>query len=195
MIAKRPLPPTAAQWAPPSPVERVQFETRRFSSGEAVAKQLTCPLKPWRRGMRSLFVLAMLTTPAIAVQPDEILKDSALETRAREISTGLRCLVCQNQSIDDSDATVAKDLRVLIREQLSSGKSDEQVIDFVVERYGEYVLLKPRFRTGTLIAWLAPFAILLAALFFAFRRKPSQSVEALTDAEKAELERLVGKQP
>jgi cytochrome c-type biogenesis protein CcmH len=140
-------------------------------------------------------VLAMLTTPAIAVQPDEILKDPALEARAREISTGLRCLVCQNQSIDDSDATVAKDLRVLIREQLSSGKSDEQVINFVVERYGEYVLLKPLFRMGTLIAWLAPFAILLAALLLAFRRKPSQTVEALTDAEKAELERLVGKQP
>jgi cytochrome c-type biogenesis protein CcmH len=185
MMEQGPLPPTAAQCAPPSPVERGRFLQCRFSSGEAVAKRL----------MRSLFVLVTLSTPTMAVQPDEILKDPALESRARHISAGLRCLVCQNQSIDDSDATVAKDLRVLIREQLTSGKSDDQVIDFVVARYGEYVLLQPRVRLGTLFAWLAPFAILLAALFLAFRRTPSRSVDQLTDAEKAELERLVGKQP
>jgi cytochrome c-type biogenesis protein CcmH len=142
-----------------------------------------------------LVALCLAIAPAFAIQPDEILKDPALEQRAREISVGLRCVVCQNQSIDDSDAPVAKDLRILIREQLTAGKTNEQVIEFVVARYGEYVLLKPPLRTGTLILWLTPFAILLAALLFAFSRRSSQNVEALTVAEKAELERIVGKEP
>src|SRR5918911_5442356 len=90
-------------------------------------------------------MLILLATPAFAVQPDEILKDPALEHRARDISAGLRCLVCQNQSVDDSDAPLAKDLRVLVRERLQAGDSDSQVIDFLVARYGEFVLLKPRF--------------------------------------------------
>src|ERR1041384_1887939 len=96
--------------------------------------------------------------PALAVQPDEILKDAALEPRARTLSQELRCMVCQNQSIDDSDAPLAKDLRVLVRERLTAGDSDRQVIDFLVTRYGEFVLLKPRFSMHTLLLWLAPFA-------------------------------------
>jgi cytochrome c-type biogenesis protein CcmH len=147
------------------------------------------------RLMRSLILLALLSTPAHAVQPDEILKDPALESRARNISAGLRCLVCQNQSIDDSEAPVAKDLRVLIREQLVTGKSDTEVVDFVVARYGEYVLLKPRFNVSTLALWLAPFAILLAAVFFAFRRRPTQFVDELSAAEKAELDKITRNQP
>jgi cytochrome c-type biogenesis protein CcmH len=141
----------------------------------------------------SLLLLAVLTLPAQAVQPDEILKDATLEARARDISTGLRCLVCQNQSIDDSDATVAKDLRILIREQLLDNKTDQQVVDFVVERYGEYVLLKPRFKTTTYILWAAPFLILLAGFSFAFRRKPQPKPDVLTVSEKAEIEALLRK--
>jgi cytochrome c-type biogenesis protein CcmH len=138
-------------------------------------------------------LLVLLITPARSVQPDEILKDAALEERARSISAGLRCLVCQNQSIDDSDAPVARDLRILIREQLQQKKSDAEVVEFVVARYGEYVLLKPRLRAGTFILWIAPFLILLSALFFAFRRKAAPVTDALSDAEKAEVEAILRK--
>jgi cytochrome c-type biogenesis protein CcmH len=135
-----------------------------------------------------------LSLPALAVNPDEILKDPVLEARARDISSGLRCLVCQNQSIDDSDATVARDLRVLIREQLQQNKSDTEVQDFIVARYGEYVLLQPRLKSGTLILWLSPFVILAAGLFTAFRRKATVAApDALTDAEKAAVDALLRK--
>jgi cytochrome c-type biogenesis protein CcmH len=148
----------------------------------------------WGRGCFSLLALCFFfLTPALAVQPDEILKDPALEARARSISAGLRCLVCQNQSIDDSDAPVAKDLRILIREQLTANKSDSEVIDFVVARYGEYVLLKPRLRAGTLILWATPFLILALALLFAFRKKPKAITDTLSDAEKAEVEAILRK--
>lgn len=137
----------------------------------------------------------LLATPAWAVQPDEILKDPALEARARSISAGLRCLVCQNQSIDDSDAPVARDLRILIREQLQHNKSDAEVVDFVVERYGEYVLLKPRLTAHTLILWFAPFVIVLAAAAaFLFSRKSSPAGhDQLSAAEKAALEEILRK--
>src|SRR4051795_13590027 len=107
------------------------------------------------------FVLALLaalvfSASAFAVQPDEVLKDPALEKRARDISSGLRCLVCQNQSIDDSDAQLAKDLRILVRERLVAGDSDQQVRDFLVQRYGEFVLLKPTFSAHNLLLWLTP---------------------------------------
>jgi cytochrome c-type biogenesis protein CcmH len=147
--------------------------------------------------VRAAFFAAMVSllfvTPAHAVKPDEILKDPVLETRAREISAGLRCLVCQNQSIDDSDAPVARDLRILIREQLQDNKSNADVVDFVVARYGEYVLLKPRFKTSTLVLWATPFLILLAGLVFAFRRKPQAITDALSPAEKAEIEQILRK--
>jgi len=96
--------------------------------------------------------------PVLAVNPDEILADPVLEGRAREISKGLRCLVCQNQSIDDSDAGLAKDLRVLVRERLTAGDNDDQVVEFVVARYGDFVLLKPPFMASTLALWLGPNA-------------------------------------
>jgi cytochrome c-type biogenesis protein CcmH len=112
--------------------------------------------------MFALLFALLLSDPAHTVQPDEILKDPVLETRARDLSQHFRCLVCQNQSIDESDAPLARDLRILIREQLTNGKSDTEVTDFVVSRYGEYVLLKPPFRASTLLLWLAPFALLLA---------------------------------
>jgi cytochrome c-type biogenesis protein CcmH len=104
----------------------------------------------------------LLAMPACAVQPDEILKDAALESRARALSQELRCMVCQNQSIDDSDAPLAKDLRVLVRERLTAGDSDRQVIDFLVARYGEFVLLRPRLNAHTVLLWLAPFAAIVA---------------------------------
>ena len=115
-----------------------------------------------------LLVLALMLVaapPASAVQPDEILTDPSLETRARALSKELRCMVCQNQSIDDSDAPLARDLRVLVRERLQAGDSDRQVIDFLVARYGEFVLLKPRFSARTALLWLGPAAILLIGAF------------------------------
>src|SRR6201987_727910 len=106
-------------------------------------------------------VSCLLTAPAFAVQPDEILPDAALEARARDLSRELRCMVCQNQSIDDSDAPLARDLRILVRERLQAGESDQQVINFLVARYGEFVLLRPRFSWHTALLWLAPAAVLL----------------------------------
>jgi cytochrome c-type biogenesis protein CcmH len=109
-----------------------------------------------------LMVLALLSvTPAWAVQVDEILPDPALESRARELSHELRCMVCQNQSIDDSEAPLARDLRLLVRERLKTGDSDAQVLDFLVARYGEFVLLKPRMSWHTIILWAAPLTILI----------------------------------
>jgi cytochrome c-type biogenesis protein CcmH len=141
----------------------------------------------------AFLVLSFLSLPALAVQPDEILKDPVLEARARSISAGLRCLVCQNQSIDDSDAPVAKDLRILIREQLQQNRSDTDVVDFIVARYGEFVLLKPRLKPDTLILWAAPFLLLAAGLAFAFRRKPIVTPDSLTTDEKAEVAAILRK--
>jgi cytochrome c-type biogenesis protein CcmH len=111
--------------------------------------------------MIAIALSLLAATPAFAVQPDEILKDPALEARARTLSQELRCMVCQNQSIDDSDAPLAKDLRVLVRERLTAGDSDGQVMDFLVARYGEFVLLKPRLSWHTALLWLAPFTVFL----------------------------------
>ncbi|MGA7485697.1 MAG: cytochrome c-type biogenesis protein [Xanthobacteraceae bacterium] len=114
--------------------------------------------------MRWLFLIVLLTSiaaPAFAVEPDEMLSDPALEVRARALSKELRCMVCQNQSIDDSEAPLARDLRILVRERLQAGDSDRQVIDFLVARYGEFVLLRPRFSWHTALLWLAPAAVLL----------------------------------
>ena len=133
--------------------------------------------------------------PAMAVQPDEILPDAALEQRAREISSGLRCLVCQNQSIDDSDAPLAKDLRILVRERLVAGDSDRAVTDFVVARYGDFVLLRPPLNARTLALWMAPFTILAAGLLFLWRRRrmndaPAAATPALTADEQRRLDEL-----
>src|SRR5215208_4321189 len=114
-----------------------------------------------------LAVLAALLAgaPALAVQPDEVLPDPALEARARKLSRELRCLVCQNQSIDDSDAPLARDLRLLVRERLKAGDQDSQVLGFLTSRYGDFVLLKPRFGWDTAMLWLAPAGVLLAGGF------------------------------
>ena len=149
-----------------------------------------------RRLIIALMLLLSCAMPAFAVQPDEILKDPALESRARALSQELRCMVCQNQSIDDSEAPLAKDLRVLVRERLSAGDSDNQVIDFLVARYGEFVLLKPRFTMHTLLLWLAPLAVLaIAAIGFlaAGRRAktPSVAEPELTKDEEARVAALV----
>jgi len=151
--------------------------------------------------MKSLcFLIALFTFAAvpcaIAVQPDEVLSDSALESRARALSKELRCMVCQNQSIDDSEAPLARDLRILVRERLQAGDSDGQVIDFLVARYGEFVLLRPRFSWHTAVLWLGPAAMLLiggcAVLVLAhrYRVKSAAAAEAqqgLTAAEAARL--------
>ena len=109
--------------------------------------------------MRWLFLIVLFTliaAPAFAVEPDEVLSDPVLEVRARALSKELRCMVCQNQSIDDSEAPLARDLRILVRERLQAGDSDRQVIDFLVARYGEFVLLRPRFSSHTALLWLGP---------------------------------------
>ena len=128
------------------------------------------------RILLSAILLISLVSPSFAVNPDEVLKDPALEARARVLSTELRCLVCQNQSIDDSDAPLAKDLRVLLRERLKAGDSDEQVIKFLVDRYGEFILLNPYFGMHTLLLWLLPFALLLISGVLVFMKRPKREV-------------------
>jgi cytochrome c-type biogenesis protein CcmH len=142
--------------------------------------------------------LALAANSAYAVQPDEILKDPVLESRARALSQELRCMVCQNQSIDDSDAPLARDLRLLVRERLTSGDSDGQVIAFLVARYGEFVLLRPRLNAHTLLLWVMPFAIVLigaGALIAFLRRRRNASADgppaALTADEEARMTRLL----
>jgi cytochrome c-type biogenesis protein CcmH len=155
--------------------------------------------------LRSIVLaLALIgTTPALAVQPDEVLADPALEARARALSKELRCMVCQNQSIDDSDAPLARDLRLLVRERLIAGDSDTKVIDFLTARYGEFVLLKPRFGTGTALLWLAPLIALAIGGFgvvFALRRpraepeSPDAREPLLTAAEQARVTELLGRE-
>jgi cytochrome c-type biogenesis protein CcmH len=123
------------------------------------------------------FALAALALPARAVQPDEILPDAKLESRARNISADLRCLVCQNQSIDDSDASLAKDLRLLVREQLKAGKSDQDIKDYLVSRYGNFILLKPPFEWDTAALWLSPFVVfgLGGVMIWRARRKTAET--------------------
>ena len=144
-----------------------------------------------------VLALPLLAGPAGAVQPDEMLADPKLEGRARDLSAELRCLVCQNQSIDDSDAPLAKDLRVLVRERITKGDSDVQVLDYLVARYGEFVLLRPRFNARTAILWTLPFAVVIvgaAGIFLALRRRAASAgaVEAPLDAEeKARLDEIL----
>src|SRR5262252_8309199 len=145
-------------------------------------------------GWLALLHLAILAPPAAAVEPDEMLPDPALEARARQISQELRCLVCQNQSIDDSNAALAKDLRVLVRERLSAGDSDEAVLSFVEARYGEFVLLRPKLNAHTLLLWLAPALLLLGAVVGVLRRarrSPAPAAAPLTEAEQRRLAELL----
>ena len=141
-----------------------------------------------------LFVSLCLLSPAYAVQPDEILDDPKLEERAREISKELRCLVCRNESIDDSNAGLARDLRLLVRERLVAGDSDPEVKAYLVDRYGEFVLLKPVFSMANALLWIAGpllFVIgLLVSIFYIRSRSPVEAT-ALSSEEKAELDRIM----
>jgi cytochrome c-type biogenesis protein CcmH len=148
---------------------------------------------------RFLLVLALMmaAAPSFAVNPDEMLTDPALEARARALSAELRCMVCQNQSIDDSNADLAKDLRLLVRERITDGDSDEQVLNYIVSRYGEFVLLKPRFSLRTLLLWGAPVLLILAGgvslIVFARKRAGKPTGSKLTDEEQAKLAELLEK--
>ena len=153
-------------------------------------------------GLLALLFL-VLAAPAFAVEPDEILDDPVLEARARELSKGLRCLVCQNQDIDSSNAELAKDLRILVRERLVAGDSDQQVLDYLVARYGDFVLLEPPFAPRTYLLWFGPLVILLLGGFAVvayFRHRAPRTAEAgaaaaatpLSDSEQARLKDLLG---
>ncbi|MEO8685236.1 MAG: cytochrome c-type biogenesis protein [Devosia sp.] len=151
----------------------------------------------WLRAI--LLCLALVIAPAAwAVNPDEMLADPVLEQRARDISGELRCLVCQNQSIDDSDADLARDLRILVRERLTAGDSDEQVRQYLVDRYGEFVLLRPRVEGRTLILWFAAPGLLLAGLIVLFvmarRRRQAIVLDELSAQEQKVLDSLSGPQ-
>ncbi|MCF6304010.1 MAG: cytochrome c-type biogenesis protein CcmH [Rhodobacteraceae bacterium] len=147
--------------------------------------------------MKKLLVLLLiLSTPLFAVQPDEILDDPVLEERAREISTELRCLVCRNENIDESNSGLARDLRLLVRERLVEGDTDEQTIQYIVDRYNEYVLLKPRFTGSNILLWLSgPLLLLFGGLYaIAFVRGKTREtqVEALSVDEEKRINELLG---
>ena len=152
-----------------------------------------------RRIMAAFALLMLMALPAAhAVQPDEIMSDPAKEARARELSRELRCMVCQNQSIDDSDAPLARDLRLLVRERIGAGDSNSQVLDFLVARYGEFVLLKPRFERQTLLLWLLAPVLLIGggvALWLQIRRRARNGADVpaspLTPDEQARLAALM----
>lgn len=150
--------------------------------------------------MRGVFLAVMLAValplagPALAVQPDEMLDDPALEERARDLSKGLRCLVCRNENIDDSDAQLAKDLRILLRERLVAGDTDAEAVAFLVDRYGEYVLLNPPATGVNILLWVAGPVMLLAGVgiaFATFRRRGQAGAEALSEAERARLAEIL----
>ena len=152
-----------------------------------------------RRMMAAIVALMLLAWPAAyAVQPDEIMSDPVKEARARDLSRELRCMVCQNQSIDDSDAPLARDLRLLVRERIAAGDSNSQVLDFLVARYGEFVLLKPRFERQTLLLWLLAPLLLAGGGFALWRQNRRRSgsgadvpLPPLTPDEEARLAALM----
>lgn len=150
------------------------------------------------RLLGAMLLAVLLTAPAAAVNPDEVLDDPALEERARSLSLNLRCLVCQNQSIDDSNAELARDLRLLVRERLVEGDSDDEVINYVVSRYGEFVLLTPRFSVQTVLLWGAPLLIFLAGAAVMIVNARGRSTTAATEVgaalsqdEQAELAKVL----
>mgnify|MGYP003624530605 CR=1 FL=1 len=141
-------------------------------------------------------VLGLLITPGFAVEPDEILDDPVMEARARDLSAELRCMVCQNQSIDESNAPLARDLRLLVRERIVAGDSNDEVLTFLVARYGEFVLLKPRFNMANAILWIAPLLVLILAAGIAFasfrnRRNQNSEEQPLSDAEHETLKKIL----
>lgn len=148
-----------------------------------------------RAALLALALLCAAIGPALAVEPNEKLADPALEARARDISKELRCLVCQNQSIDDSEADLARDLRRIVRDRIVAGDTDAEVLDFIVERYGQFVLLRPPFEPVTWVLWFGPLAILLVgagAAALVFRRRRAAAPRELDLDEKARLARLLG---
>jgi cytochrome c-type biogenesis protein CcmH len=142
---------------------------------------------------RLILMLCLIATPLLAVQPDEMLDDPALEERARDISEGLRCLVCRNESIDESNADLARDMRLLVRERVVAGDSNAEVVDFIVDRYGEYVLLNPTTGGSNMVLWLAGpvmlgAGLLMAGIYLRGRAKtPEEDVTRLSEAEKHRL--------
>ncbi len=149
-----------------------------------------------RGGLKpALLILALLAAPPVlAVQPDEMLADPVLEERARALSKGLRCLVCRNENIDDSDAQLARDLRILLRERLVAGDTDAEAVGFLVDRYGEYVLLNPPATGVNILLWVAGPVMLLAGVgiaFVTFRRRNAAAVDALSEAERARLAEIL----
>jgi len=186
---------------------REELERKRKVVCAATGRPLIRPvghlLPEGRRGRwllsRLLIILFILFAPfsAFAVNPDEVLADPALEARARALSAELRCMVCQNQSIDDSNADLAKDLRLLVRERITDGDSDEAVLNYIVSRYGEFVLLKPRLGIKTVLLWGAPILLVLAGgfslLVFARRRAGKPTGSSLTADEQARLNELLKK--
>ncbi len=146
--------------------------------------------------LTTIVVLTAFTTPAHAVTPDEVMRDPVLEMRARAIGQGLRCVVCQNQSIDDSNAPLAHDLRVLLRERLASGDTDEQAVQYIVARYGDFVLLKPPMHLNTVFLWAGPaLFVLIAAIGFGgyLRNRPSaEAPSSITATEQERIDALLG---
>ena len=144
---------------------------------------------------RLVMILLLLGGPVFAVEPSEVLTDPVLEARARELSKGLRCPVCQNESIDESHAAVAVELRILLRERLSAGDSDVEAVEYLVSRFGEFILLEPNKSGSNLILWLAAPTIFLIALgtgWRVIRRKEPVNEDMLSEAEKAELDKIIG---
>lgn len=142
---------------------------------------------------RFVFIILLLASPLWAVEPSEMLDDAVLEDRARVLSQGLRCPVCRNESIDESNATLAKELRIVLRERLIAGDTDDEAVGYMVARYGEYVLLRPNARGANLILWLAAPALLLLALgvgWSAIGRKPARD-DVLSEAEQVELDKIL----
>jgi cytochrome c-type biogenesis protein CcmH len=155
----------------------------------------------WRFGsfrffLRAAFLSVLLMAPALAfaVTPEEMLRDPKQEARARELSAQLRCMVCQNESLDESEASLAADIRRLVREKIVAGESDEAIKAFLVARYGDFILLKPPFKIETLLLWAAPFLMLViggVAIFVAIRRRGQGPTSVLTEAETAKLAAIV----
>jgi len=151
--------------------------------------------------MRLTVILFLLfASPTLAIQPDEILQDNGLEQRARVISKELRCLVCQNQSIDDSDAPLARDLRLLVRERLQTGEKNEEVIAFIVDRYGDFVLLRPPVKASTIALWISPLALLLLGFFLLLtwfrkhRKNVPDEIKPLSDQEITKLKAVINRE-
>ncbi len=147
----------------------------------------------------TVLLATLLPLPALAVSPDEMLPDPAMESRARTLSAELRCMVCQNQSIDDSNAELARDLRLLVRDRINHGEDDEQVLNYIVSRYGEFVLLRPRFSVRTMTLWGSPFVLILAGglslLVFSRQNARRPTGTCLNSEEETRLQKLLNSPP